>query len=50
MGKLVVMGVNDLATISPELAKEVSPNSKIKASEVTVSSGKRGYAVVVMSG
>ena len=41
MGKLVVMGVNDLATIFPELAKEVSPNSKIKASEVTVSSGKR---------
>lgn len=34
-------GINDLATVNPKLAKEVSPNSKIKATEVTAGSGKR---------
>ena len=37
----VLLGFNDLATTNPELAKEVSPNSKIKATETTVSSGKK---------
>lgn len=40
MARLVV-GVNDLATVNPKLAKEVSPDSKIKATEVTSSSGKK---------
>ena len=40
MAKLIV-GVNDLATVKPELAKEVSPNSKIKATEITFSSNKK---------
>ena len=35
MARLIV-GVNDLATVKPELAKEVSPNSKIKATGVVV--------------
>lgn len=35
------MGVNDLETVNPELAKQVSPNSKIKAAEVTAGSGKK---------
>ena len=39
--KKILPGFNDLATVNPELAKEVSPNSKIKATEVTVSSGKK---------
>lgn len=37
----VVIGVNDLATVSPELAKEVSPNSKLKPNEVTAGSDKK---------
>ena len=37
----LLLGFNDLATTNPELAKEVSPNSKIKAEEVTTNSGKR---------
>lgn len=40
MAKLVT-GINDLATTNPTLAKEVSPNSKIKATEVTAGSGKK---------
>ena len=40
-GRRAIVGVNDLATVKPELAKEVSPNSKIKATEVTVGSGER---------
>ena len=40
MAKLVT-GINDLATTNPTLAKEISPNSKIKATEVTISSGKK---------
>ena len=39
--KKILPGFNDLATVNPELAKEVSPGSKIKATEVTVSSGKK---------
>lgn len=38
---MATIGVNDLATVKPELAKEVSPDSEIKATEVTVGSGKR---------
>ena len=37
----ILIGFNDLATKNPKLAKEVSPNSKIKATEVTVGSGKK---------
>ena len=37
----ILIGFNDLATVNPRLTKEVSPNSKIKATEVTVSSGKK---------
>ena len=37
----LLIGFNDLATTNPKLAKEVSPNSKIKATEVTVGSGKK---------
>lgn len=40
MTKLVT-GINDLATTNPELSKEVSPNSKIKATEVTAFSDKK---------
>lgn len=40
-GRVAVLGVNDLATLNPKLAREVSPNSKIKATEVTISSGKK---------
>ena len=40
MAKLVP-GINDLATINPELAKEVSPESKIKATEITSGSGNK---------
>ena len=40
-GMKILPGFNDLATVNPELAKQVSPNSKIKATEATVSSGKR---------
>ena len=39
--KKVLKGFNDLATTNPKLSKEVSPNSKIKATEVTVSSNKK---------
>ncbi|MDU5615515.1 MAG: zinc-ribbon domain-containing protein [Varibaculum cambriense] len=39
--KKTLPGYNDLATTNPELAEEISPKSKIKATEVTVSSGKR---------
>ena len=37
----IFVGFNDLATMNPKLAKEVSPNSKIKSTEVTVSSNKK---------
>ena len=37
----ILSGFNDLATTNPELAKEVSPDSKIKATEVTVGNGKK---------
>lgn len=37
----VLIGFNDLATTNPELAKEVSPNSKVKATEVTMFSGRK---------
>ena len=40
MAKLIV-GVNDLATVNPKLAMEVSPNSEIKATEVTAKNGKK---------
>ena len=40
-GRRAIVGVNDLATINPKLAKEVSPNSKTKATEVAAGSGKR---------
>lgn len=40
MAKLVT-GINDFATTNPELAKEVSPNSKIKATEVMAFSNKK---------
>ena len=39
--KVLKTGVNDLSTTDPKLAKEVSPNSKIKATEVTAGSGKK---------
>ncbi len=39
--KKVLAGFNDLATTNPELAKELSPNSKIKATEVTSGSHKK---------
>ena len=37
----ILTGFNDLATTNPELSKEISPNSEIKATEVTVGSGKK---------
>ena len=40
-GRKSIMGVNDLSTTNPDLAKEVSPNSKIKSTEVSAGSGKR---------
>ena len=40
-GRRVTVGFNDLSTVKPELAKQVSPNSKIKATEVTISSNKK---------
>ena len=40
MARLVTR-INDLATTNPTLAKEVSPNSKIKATEVTAGSDKK---------
>lgn len=40
MARLVV-GVNDLTTMNPEIAKELSPNSKIKAPQVTAGSHKK---------
>ena len=40
-GNKVLPGFNDLATVNPKLAEEVSPNSKVKATEVTPGSGKR---------
>ena len=40
MTKLVT-GINDLATTNPELSKEVSPDSKIKATEVSVGSNRK---------
>ena len=40
-GRKVLPGFNDLATISPELEKQVSPKSKIKATEVTKASMKK---------
>ena len=39
-GRKAIVGINDLATVNPELAKEVSPNSEIKATEVTAGSKK----------
>ena len=39
--KKILIGFNDLATTNPKLAKEVSPNSKIKATEVTAGSNKK---------
>ena len=39
--KKILIGFNDLATTNPDLAKEVSPNSKIKATEVTAGSKKK---------
>ena len=41
LGRKAILGVNDLATVNPELAMEVSPNSKIKANEVTTNNGKK---------
>lgn len=40
MARLIV-GFNDLATVDTELAKQVSPDSVIKATEVTASSNKK---------
>ena len=40
-GREPVVGKTDLATVNPKLAREISPNSKIKATEVTASSGKK---------
>ena len=37
----LIVGVNDLATVNPDLSKEVSPYSKTKATEVTAGSGKK---------
>lgn len=37
----LVPGINDLATVNPSLAKEVSLNSKIKATEVTAGSTRK---------
>lgn len=37
----ILVGFNDLVTTNPELAKQVSPNSKIKATEVTKGSSKK---------
>ena len=37
----LIVGINDLETLNPELAKQVSPNSKIKATEVTKWSNKK---------
>lgn len=37
----LIVGVNDLATVNPELAKQVSPNSEIKATGVTAKNGKK---------
>ena len=37
----ILLGFNDLTTTNPKLAKEVSPNSKIKATEVAVKSGRK---------
>ena len=39
--KVVVVGVNDLATTHPQLAKEWSPKNTITPQEVTVGSGKK---------
>ena len=39
--KKVLPGFNDLATTHPNLAKQVSPNSKVKATEITFSSNRR---------
>ena len=36
-----VVGVNDLATVNPALASEISPNSKIKATELTEFSNRQ---------
>ena len=40
-GRKVIIGETDLATVNPELAKQVSPNSKIKATDITKSSSKK---------
>ncbi|WP_311525206.1 zinc-ribbon domain-containing protein [uncultured Varibaculum sp.] len=40
-GRYPVVGKTDLATVNPKLAREISPNSKIKPTEVTASSGKK---------
>lgn len=40
-GKRVCRGVNDLATVRPDLAARVHPSSKIRPEEVTVGSGKK---------
>lgn len=39
--KKILIGFNDLATTNPELARDVSPNSEIKATEVTAGSNKK---------
>lgn len=39
-GRKLVVGVNDLQTINPALASQVSPKSPIKATEVMAGSGK----------
>ena len=41
VNKKVLPGFNDLETVNPELGKEVSPNSEIKATEVTAFSSKK---------
>ena len=41
LNRKIPLGFNDLTTLSSELAKEVFPNSKIKATEVTVGSDKK---------
>lgn len=40
-GRVPVVGVNDLATVNPALASEISPNSKIKATELTEFSNRQ---------
>ena len=40
-GRKAIVGVNDLATLNPELEKEVSPNSKIKSTEITAFSNRK---------